>query len=34
MAEEITKDIFIKFVSLAALELNPDEGEYLRRTAE
>ena len=30
MAEEITKDIFTKLVSLAALELNPDEGEYLR----
>lgn len=30
MAEEITKDIFAKLVSLAALELNPDEGEYLR----
>jgi aspartyl-tRNA(Asn)/glutamyl-tRNA(Gln) amidotransferase subunit C len=30
MAEEITKDIFTKLVSLAALELNLDEGEYLR----
>jgi Asp-tRNA(Asn)/Glu-tRNA(Gln) amidotransferase C subunit len=30
MVEEITKDIFAKLVSLAALELNPDEGEYLR----
>ena len=30
MAEEITKEIFTKLVSLAALELNPDEGEYLR----
>jgi aspartyl-tRNA(Asn)/glutamyl-tRNA(Gln) amidotransferase subunit C len=30
MTEEINKDIFIKLVSLAALDLNPDEGEYLR----
>jgi aspartyl/glutamyl-tRNA(Asn/Gln) amidotransferase C subunit len=30
VAEEITKDIFEKLVSLAALELNPDDGEYLR----
>jgi aspartyl-tRNA(Asn)/glutamyl-tRNA(Gln) amidotransferase subunit C len=30
VTEEITEDIFAKLVSLAALELNPDEGEYLR----
>lgn len=29
--EEITPDIFEKLVKLAALELEPDEGEYLRR---
>jgi|WetSurMetagenome_2_1015567.scaffolds.fasta_scaffold62900_2 aspartyl-tRNA(Asn)/glutamyl-tRNA(Gln) amidotransferase subunit C len=30
MTEEITKDIFAKLVSLAALELNTDESDYLR----
>ncbi len=30
MTEEITVDIFTKLVSLAALELNPEESEYLR----
>jgi aspartyl-tRNA(Asn)/glutamyl-tRNA(Gln) amidotransferase subunit C len=30
MVEEITPDIFEKLVKLAALELKPDEAEYLR----
>jgi aspartyl-tRNA(Asn)/glutamyl-tRNA(Gln) amidotransferase subunit C len=31
MPDEITPEIFLHIVHLAALELNPDEGEYLRR---
>lgn len=31
MAEEITKEVFAHLVSLAALELNEQEGEYLRQ---
>lgn len=31
MNEEITTDIFDKLVELAALELDPEEAEYLRR---
>jgi aspartyl-tRNA(Asn)/glutamyl-tRNA(Gln) amidotransferase subunit C len=31
MTEPITPDIFTHLVDLAALELTPDQGEYLRR---
>lgn len=31
MSDEITPELFIHLVELAALELNPDEAEYLRR---
>ena len=31
MSDEITPDIFNHMVQLAALELNPEESEYLRR---
>jgi aspartyl-tRNA(Asn)/glutamyl-tRNA(Gln) amidotransferase subunit C len=31
MTEEITPELFTKLVELAALELAPEEGEYLRK---
>lgn len=31
MSEEITPELFARLVELAALELTPDEGEYLRK---
>jgi aspartyl-tRNA(Asn)/glutamyl-tRNA(Gln) amidotransferase subunit C len=31
MSEQITPEVFIHLVELAALELTPDEAEYLRR---
>lgn len=31
MAEEITPEVFAHLVTLAALELAPEEGEYLRK---
>jgi aspartyl/glutamyl-tRNA(Asn/Gln) amidotransferase C subunit len=31
MSEEITRDVFDKIVELAALELEEDEAEYIRR---
>jgi aspartyl-tRNA(Asn)/glutamyl-tRNA(Gln) amidotransferase subunit C len=31
MSEEISPELFAHLVDLAALELTPDEGEYLRR---
>ncbi len=31
MTDEITPELFIHLVELAALELSPEEGEYLRR---
>ncbi len=31
MTEEITKDVFDHLVELAALQMNPDQAEYLRQ---